>query len=95
MARTVLHYTIRYYTAVRRPSRPSQVADVAERPPWRIEGHDFVGKHVRRFYGGEEGAELVVGNGVIVSWLPPEGDDPALWHVVSRISYVSVLCSVV
>ena len=50
--------------------------DVQERKPWRSAGNEHIGKHVRRF------ADYGTSDGVIVGWLPPEGDDPALWHMV-------------
>ena len=54
--------------------------DVLERKPWRSSGSEHIGKHARRFF-----TEIgVTSDGVIVGWLPPEGDDPALWHMVRR-----------
>jgi len=53
------------------------VPEVAERKPWRTDGHPFIGKPTRRFfpvYGASDG--------VIVGWLPAEGEDPPLWHMV-------------
>ena len=49
----------------------------SERKPWRKDGHPFIGKTARRFFAGWGASD-----GVIVGWLPPEDDDPALWHMV-------------
>ena len=59
-----------------------QVAeDVVERKPWRMEGHEWLGRSVRRFFwlSGED--KWVVLTGICTSWLPAEGFDCALWHI--------------
>ena len=53
------------------------IGDVAERKPWRVDGHKFIGKMARRFF-----TAYGISDGRIVGWLPPDGDDPALWHMV-------------
>ena len=50
--------------------------DLIERKPWRTDGHPFIGKQARRFF-----ASYGISDGRITGWLPPEGDDPALWHM--------------
>jgi hypothetical protein len=75
-----------------------EVDEGTERPPWRQGGHEYVGKVVRRFFalekddegegeGEGEGEEdedeqWLVSDGRIESWLPGDGDDPPLWHMV-------------
>jgi len=54
-----------------------RLPDVNERKPWRTEGHEFIGQSARRFFPG-----VGASDGSISGWLPPEGDDPALWHMV-------------
>ena len=49
-----------------------------ERKPWRLEGHPFIGRMARRFFA-HHGAS----DGRITGWLPPEGEDAALWHMVT------------
>ena len=44
---------------------------------WRAEGHKWVGKRVLRYFDGDKPSA-----GVIVRWLPADGDDEALWHMV-------------
>ena len=56
------------------------VADVTERKPWRPDGQEFIGKNVRRFFNAVDG--FLVSDGKVTGWLPPEGDDEALWHMV-------------
>uniref|UniRef100_A0A7S0P1L2 WHIM2 domain-containing protein n=1 Tax=Calcidiscus leptoporus TaxID=127549 RepID=A0A7S0P1L2_9EUKA len=51
--------------------------DVHERKPWRTEGHPFIGKPSRRFFHAYGASD-----GLIVGWLPAEGVDPPLWHMV-------------
>lgn len=54
-----------------------RMPDVHERKPWRTEGHEFIGQSARRFF-----PSIGASDGRISGWLPPEGDDPALWHMV-------------
>jgi len=62
--------------------RAIQVApDVIERKPWRTEGHPFIGRSARRFFLSADGTQFA-SDGKITGWLPPEGDDEALWHMV-------------
>ena len=58
--------------------------DVEERKPWRSEGSEHIRKHARRFFPeiGTDDNPKGASDGKIVGWLPPEGDDPALWHMV-------------
>jgi len=58
-----------------------RVTDAIERKPWRSEGQDYIGKNVRRFFNTSDGGHLI-SDGKIVGWLPPEGEDEALWHMV-------------
>ena len=53
----------------------------AERKPWRKDGHPFIGKLARRFFASLATGDATHGysDGRIVGWLPPEGDDEALW----------------
>ena len=53
--------------------------DVAERPPWRTDAsaHEHIGAYARRFFEG-----FGASDGRIVGYLPPEGEDGALWHMV-------------
>ena len=51
--------------------------DLLERKPWRHEGSEHIGKRARRFFSGYGASD-----GVIDGWLPSDGDDPALWHMV-------------
>ena len=44
---------------------------------WRTEGHEWIGRRARRFF-----AEYGAASGVITRWLPVDGDDEALWHMV-------------
>ena len=53
------------------------VPDVNERKPWHTDGHPFVGRMARRFFPVHGASD-----GRIVGWLPPEGEDAALWHMV-------------
>jgi hypothetical protein len=53
------------------------VAEVYERKPWRTDGHSYIGMKARRFFVGHGASD-----GRITGWLPPEHDDPALWHMV-------------
>jgi hypothetical protein len=48
----------------------------ADGAPYQTRGSDFIGRKVRRSFG----KRVVVGT--IVGWLPPEGEDIALWHLV-------------
>jgi hypothetical protein len=48
----------------------------ADGAAYQTHGSEFIGKKVRRSFG----KRLVVGT--IVGWLPPEGEDIALWHIV-------------
>jgi len=48
-----------------------------ERKPWRKEGHEYVGQQARRFFAG-----FGASDGRISGWLPAEGSDPPLWHMV-------------
>lgn len=36
---------------------------------------------IARISGGKQG-ETILSDGVIVGWLPPDGEDEALWHMV-------------
>ena len=72
--------------------------ETSERPPWRTLGHEWVGKPGRRFFireteddgkgeaaaAEDEPADMghLMSDGRIVAWLPAEGDDPPLWHMV-------------
>jgi hypothetical protein len=70
--------------------------EVSERPPWRSSGDARLGKQLRRFFpvdeeddeaekdleGSAEPSTWHVSDGKIVSWLPADGDDPALWHMI-------------
>jgi hypothetical protein len=60
------------------------VAEPAERKPWRTEGHEYINKPARRFFASlaTGGASHGHSDGKIVGWLPPEGEDAALWHMV-------------
>ena len=52
-----------------------------DRPPALSEsGHEWLGRSVRREFG--RGRNLRVAVGTIVGWLPAEGKERALWHVV-------------
>ena len=53
--------------------------DISERPPWRTEStaHEYMGVYARRFFEG-----FGASDGKIVGYLPPEGEDGALWHMV-------------
>ena len=53
--------------------------DITERPPWRTEStaHEYMGVYARRFFEG-----FGASDGKIVGYLPPEGEDGALWHMV-------------
>ena len=51
--------------------------DVHERKPWRHEGSEHIGKRARRFFAGYGASD-----GIIDGWLPSDGDDPPLWHMV-------------
>jgi len=55
-----------------------------ERKPWRKEGNLHIGKSARRFFASlaTGGATHGFSDGKIVGWLPPEGKDEALWHMV-------------
>ena len=53
--------------------------DVPECKPWRTVGHEHVGRMARRFFPGYPPSD-----GKIVGWLPRDGDDPALWHMVHQ-----------
>ena len=73
------------------PSAPSPAAicvqvralqkgdEITERPPWRTEStaHEYMGVYARRFFDG-----FGASDGKIVGYLPPEGEDGALWHMV-------------
>ena len=50
--------------------------DDVERKPW-ISGHAYVGKPARRFFAG-----VGASDGRITGWLPADGADVALWHMV-------------
>ena len=52
------------------------VAGERRRKPWQT-GNEFIGKLARRFFDG-----FGASDGTIVGWLPAEGDDEALWHMV-------------
>jgi len=43
---------------------------------YKTSGSEFIGKKVQRTFGKR------VVYGTIVGWLPPEGEDEALWHVI-------------
>jgi len=43
---------------------------------YQSSGSEYIGRKIRRTFGRK------VAYGTIVGWLPPEGDDEALWHVV-------------
>ena len=47
-----------------------------ERPPWRTEGHPYIGRRARRFF-----PSFGASDGRIVGYLPAENDDPAYWHM--------------
>ena len=57
------------------PAPPCTV--VNEEEGWLDSGHEWIGASVRRFFAGG-----VVSDGEVVRWLPAEGDDAALWHMV-------------
>ena len=44
------------------------------------EGHEWIGRHVRRDFGKGKSKRTVVGR--VSGWLPAEGEDAALWHVI-------------
>jgi len=69
----------RLESAVRQLQR---CAEAHERKPWRTDGSEYVGCRARRFFELEKGAPMVVGNGTITGWLPAEGGEEALWHMV-------------
>jgi hypothetical protein len=50
---------------------------VNEEEGWLDSGHEWIGASVRRFFAGG-----MVSDGKVVRWLPAEGDDFALWHMV-------------
>ena len=56
--------------------------DVAEGRPWRRD-HPFVGERARRYFPvpGVDGGRIAPYDGKIDGWLPPEADDPPLWHL--------------
>jgi len=59
-----------------------QVVDEgSERKPWLPSGHAAIGRSVRRFFAADKGPPII-SDGVIVGWLPPDGVDEALWHMV-------------
>ena len=53
------------------------IVEHTERKPWRTDGHPMIGKMARRFFANHGASD-----GRIVGWLPPEGEDAALWHMV-------------
>ena len=56
---------------VAEPEEPKEEA-------WQTDGHEFVGKRVRRFFGPK------IADGIIISWLPAGEDpeeDPALFRM--------------
>jgi len=55
--------------------------DVVERKPWRTDGHPLIGRSARRFFAAGDGTSFA-SDGKIVGWLPAEGDDETLWHMV-------------
>ncbi len=73
-------HLLRLEAAVRQLQK---VPDGHERKPWRVDGHEYVGCRARRFFDlGEQGEPMIVGNGTITGWLPAEGSEEALWHMV-------------
>ena len=56
---------------------PVAVTTVNEEEGWLEEGHEWIGASLRRYFSGG-----VVSDGKVVRWLPAEGDDFALWHMV-------------
>eukprot|EP00966_Prymnesium_polylepis_P217947 5043730-Prymnesium_polylepis.1 len=44
---------------------------------WRIEGHELLGRRVARTFGKDS---TIIGT--ITRWVPPDGDDGALFHAV-------------
>lgn len=42
-------------------------------------GNELIGRRIRRVFGGKNRKPVF---GVITGWLPKDGSDPALWHVV-------------
>ena len=60
-----------------------------EKPPWRTAGDAWIGRPARRFFKREDGPadapeEWLISDGKITSWLPPDGSDDALWHMVHK-----------
>jgi hypothetical protein len=47
---------------------------------WRESGHRWLGRRVRRFFDGADGADDPI-DGTLVLWVDAEGDDAALWHM--------------
>ena len=54
--------------------------DVAEGRPWRRD-HPYVGERARRYFPVPGGEGIAPYDGKIDGWLPPEADDPPLWHL--------------
>ena len=54
--------------------------DVAEGRPWRRD-HPYVGERARRYFPVPGGDGIAPYDGKIDGWLPPEADDPPLWHL--------------
>ena len=68
-----------------RALQDKSIAEGRERKPWRVDGCEYIGSKARRFFEMEDEAGepvTVVSSGTIVGWLPAEGDDEALWHMV-------------
>ena len=68
-----------------RAMQDKSLAEGRERKPWRVDGCEYIGSKARRFFEMEDEAGepvTVVSSGTIVGWLPAEGDDEALWHMV-------------
>ena len=53
------------------------IGELHELKPWHQEGHEYIGKPVRRFF-----AQWGASDGTVTGWLPAEGADAALWHIV-------------
>lgn len=61
-------------------SKLKSIFDLNEPPlDFLTTGNELIGRRIRRVYGGKNRKPVF---GVITGWLPKEGSDPALWHVI-------------
>jgi hypothetical protein len=55
----------------------TQEAKTSDEIPWQTSGHDWIGQRVLRPFAGHDPAV-----GTVISWVPRDGDDDPLWHVL-------------